>query len=104
MSVNPITNDLVEKIRSTVLESISIPTNALRFEVQDDFRFLLISIDLELCAEHIRASDFRSLAIKLSNFIPTRDGEYSWMLNIARDKKVVDSYFGGDALNPGSGL
>ena len=104
MSMNLITNKLIEKVRSTVLASISIPIDALRFEVQDDFQFLLISIDLELCAEDIQASDFRSLALKFSKFMPTRDGEYSWMLNIVRDKKVVDSYFGGDALNLDSGL
>lgn len=104
MTKNLITTELIEKVQSAVLSAIGIPSNALRFEVQDNFQFLLISIDLELCAEDIQSSDFRSLALDLSNFIPSRDGEYSWMLNIARDKRVVDSYFGGDVLNPESGL
>lgn len=104
MAKNLISNELIEKARTIVLSEIDIPSNALRFEVQDDFQFLLISIDLESCAPHIQSSNFKSLAHKLASFMPTREGEYSWMLNIARYRKVVDSYFGGDSLSPGSGV
>ncbi len=93
-------NSLIDKItESTIFEKKSI-----HFEIQDDFKFLLLTINThdkdspEIYAQRIIIRDI------LNSSIPRRDGEYSWMVNFKFHDEVVDSYFGGDTQSPDSGL
>lgn len=77
--------------------------DSLKFELQDDFQFLLISIELDLNS-NLKEEERRKVARRIDKLMPTREGELTWMLNFTRVGEVEDSYFGGDSKSPEIGF
>jgi hypothetical protein len=95
--------ELIEIVIQLIVETLPWTKDSITFEVQDDFQFLLVSIqcDREI---HLTEDERRQLGRRVDNLMPTREGELTWMLNFALDSKVVDSYFGGDSNSPELGF
>jgi len=75
----------------------------MTFELQDDFQFLLISLECEMLPK-LTQDERRELGRKINRLMPTRDDELTWMLNFTSSRKVEDSYFGGDSRSPEIGF
>jgi hypothetical protein len=99
-----ISQELVSAVLRHLEDETCFKKEAISFEIQDDFKFLLISISIDELPENEPLSTFKNVSRLLNHFIPGRRGDYSWMVNFTRKGKVVDSYFGGDLDSPNSGL
>ena len=104
MNNSIITQEFVSKVLYLLEDKTYFKKDSISFEIQDDFKFLLISISIDELPENEPLSIFKNVGHLLNNFIPARSGNYTWMVNFTREAKVVDSYFGGDLDSPNSGL
>lgn len=99
-----ITQELVSKTLQVIESETCFKRESISFEIQDDFEFLLISISIDELPENEPLSTFKKVGLLLNPLIPSRKGDYSWMVNFTREGQIVDSYFGGDLDSPNSGL
>lgn len=99
-----ITQQLIDDVVRLLEAETSFKKDSISFEIQDDGQFLLISISVDTLSVSGASSTFKRVGQLLNDMMPTRKGNYSWMVNFTRDGKVADSYFGGDSECPGSGL
>jgi hypothetical protein len=95
-------------IESQILGIIEANTQfkkaSISYEIQEDYKHLLISISIDDLSENEPPSTFKRVGTLINPLIPGRQGDYSWMVVFTRHGKVVDSYFGGDLDCPNSGL
>lgn len=98
-----ITEELKSRILSLLTEE-SFDSSLIRFEVQDDGQCILIYIPIDGLPESEAASTYRKIALRLNKLVPFRQDDYSWYALFTRAGEIVDSYFGGDASSPDSGL
>ncbi|MFJ2988661.1 hypothetical protein ACIPF8_12400 [Collimonas sp. NPDC087041] len=99
-----ITQSFVNEVLRLLQNETCFKEESISFEIQDDYKFLLISISTDDFPEDESLSSFKNVGHLLHRFIPGRRGDYSWMVNFTKKGKVVNSYFGGDLDNPNSGL
>ena len=104
MNNSIITQEFVSKVLRLLEDKTCFKKDSISFEIQEDFKFLLISISIDEFPENEPLSTFKNVGHLLNNFIPGRSGNYTWMVNFTRGDKVVNSYFGGDLDSPNSGL
>lgn len=104
MNLVIITQELEDKILSILETEFGFRKETISFEIQDDFQFLLISIAVDDFTGIDQSSTFRRVGTLLNGMMPSRKGDYSWMVNFERAGKIIDSYFGGDSDSPNSGL
>jgi hypothetical protein len=77
----------------------------IRTEIQDDGKFLLVSIVFPNFSSDETVAQVLKIAQSLADkSLPTRRTAYSWMVNALRGGHVVNSVFGGDESSPRSGL
>lgn len=95
--------ELIKKVIQLIVETLPWANDAITFEVQDDFQFLLVSVQCygEI---HVSEDERRRLGRRIDGVMPTRHGELTWMLNFTFGGDVVDSYFGGDTNSPELGF
>ncbi len=98
-----ISQELVQAVASLVVEALPSTKDALMLELQDDFRFLLISVECGMRLKPME-DERRELGKAIDRLMPARDGELTWMLNFTINGKVEDSYFGGDSNLPEIGF
>ena len=99
-----ITETLVAQVVQHIQSKTRFGKEKISYELQDDFRHLLLSISVDDFSELELLGTFKKVGALLNSLIPKRIGEYSWMVVFTRKGKVVDSYFGGDLNCPNSGL
>ncbi|MFL6706736.1 MAG: hypothetical protein ACJ8HI_00855 [Massilia sp.] len=99
-----ITPELVDKVLHLLDEKRPFKKELISTEIQDDFRFLLISIAIDEFPESEPSSTFKRAGLLLNEVMPSRSNDDSWMIAFTRAGKVVDSYFGGNLASPNSGL
>lgn len=78
----------VERMRKALIQK------GLAIELQDDFRFLLISLECVMQPKLTEGARCE-LGREINCLMPIRDGELTCILNFACGGKVEDSYFGG---------
>lgn len=98
-----ITEELKNKILSLLTEE-SFDSSLIKFEVQDDGQCILIYIPIDGLPETEPPSTFRKIGLRLNKLVPFRHDDYSWYALFTRSGEIVESYFGGDASSPDSGL
>jgi hypothetical protein len=98
-----ISEELIQQCIDELQSKTRFKADRISYEIQDDFRFLLLSIAVDNLDELDRV-ECRSAAQLIDKLMPKRIGEYSWMTNFLTEGKIIDSYFGGDADLPDSGL
>lgn len=98
-----INQNLIEIVVSLVSAEMQLKENQITTEIQDDFNFLLVIVELSENME-IGSDGLKNIAKKIDQIIPKRNGEYSWMLSIRKGKIIVESYFGGDLTCPEAGI
>lgn len=103
MSDEIITEELKNQIL-ILLQEESFNKDSIGFEVQDDGRCILIYIPIDTLPENEPSSTFKRIAKRLNNLVPQREDDYSWYAMFIRAGVMVESYFGGDASSPDSGL
>lgn len=96
-----IPSSLVELVLTRIIEQAPWVRDHLTYELQDDFQFLLVSIEAGPASTEV---DRRKLGYLVDSLMPARERDLSWMLNFSSDGKVVDSYFGGDKSSPEIGF
>lgn len=94
---------LTEVVAQKIHDRLPSARHDLRFEFQDDFQFLLVSIPYEPVST-FTSEERKQLGQEIDRLMPSREGEFTWMINFVQDGKVIDSYFGGDSLSPELGL
>jgi hypothetical protein len=99
-----ITEELVSQIQRLLEMETCFKKESISYEIQDDYKHLLISICVDELPETEPSSIFKRVGGLINPLIPGRKGEYSWMVVFKRNGKVIDSYFGGDLDCPESGL
>lgn len=99
-----ITAELVSQVLRLLETETCFERKSVFYEIQDDYKHLLISISIDELPEREPPSTFKRVGGLLNPLIPGRRGEYSWMVVFTKNGKVVDSYFGGDLDCPNSGL
>lgn len=98
-----VSQELVQAVVRLVVETLPWAADTMTFEVQDDFQFLLISVECEMHPE-LTEDERRQLGRNIDRLMPARDGDLTWMVNFTVNGKVVDSYFGGDSKSPELGF
>jgi hypothetical protein len=98
------TQSFVNEVLRLLQDETRFKKESISFEIQDDYKFLLISISIDDFPEDESLSSLKNVGHLLNRFIPGRRGDYSWMVNFTKKGKVFNSYFGGDLDNPNSGL
>lgn len=98
-----ISSALTEVVAQKIIDRLPSVRHNLRFEFQDDFQFLLVSIPYDP-ASTFTSEERKQLGQEIDRLMPSREGELTWMINFVQDGKVIDSYFGGDSLSPELGL
>ncbi|QJE00944.1 hypothetical protein HH212_13670 [Massilia forsythiae] len=98
-----ISDELVKAVGQQVIETLPWASDVVSFELQDDFQFLLVSVECDPALAHT-LEQRRHLGHVIDDMMPTRDGELTWMLNFMMHGEVMDSYFGGDASMPELGF
>ncbi|WP_035052662.1 hypothetical protein [Andreprevotia chitinilytica] len=101
--VEIITEKLLAQILD-LLEGESFRKASITFEVHDEGQCVLIYIPIDALPETELLSTFKRVAYRLNNLVPSREGDYSWYALFTRSGEIVESYFGGDASSPSSGL
>lgn len=105
MIAEVITDELAEKIKCDLMEAYGIENENITYEIQDNFRFILFSINIRSASAFMKNNVFYREVVKLlDKIVPTRKGDYSWMVNFIKDGEIIDSYFGGDSDFPDSAL
>ena len=104
MNCSIITSEIVDQVHRLLEKETTFNKESISYEIQDDSNHLLISIAVDGLLESALPSTFKRLGSLLDSLIPGRRGDYSWMVVFTKDRKVVESYFGGDLDNPRSGL
>ncbi|MDD5410679.1 MAG: hypothetical protein PHF31_04580 [Methylobacter sp.] len=99
-----ITEAMVSQILHLLEAETCFKKESVSYEIQDDYKHLLISISIDELPEIEPSSTFKRVGGLINPLIPGRRGDYSWMVVFTRNGKVVDSYFGGDLDCPNSGL
>lgn len=99
-----ITNELANEAICLIETETSFRRESISFEIQDDYKHLLISISVNSIPKDGTTAIFKHVADLLNSFIPGRHGDYSWMVVFEINGQVLDSYFGGDIDCPKSGL
>ncbi|WCM91430.1 hypothetical protein M5C99_13540 [Acidovorax sp. NCPPB 2350] len=98
-----------DKLANTLIgllkASFGMPTESFRYEIQDDWKLLLVSIVFDPMVKKSEIQRELILAQELaSGIIPSRHGDYTWMINAVQEGVVVESIFGGDSASPSSGM
>jgi hypothetical protein len=104
MSEKIISSDVVATVLQALEGSLALEKKAISCEIQEDFKHLLIAIDIGDLRESQRVLDCRSVGKIVDQLVPSRHGAYSWMVVFKRYGAVIDSCFGGDADSPNSGM
>lgn len=99
-----ITDEMTKQVLHLLEAETGFKNEAISYELQDDYKHLLISISIDDLPESEPPSTFRRVGGLVNSLIPGRRGDNSWMVVFTRNGKVVDSYFGGDLDCPNSGL
>ena len=96
-----ISDSLVELVLARLIEQAQWVRDCLTYELQDDFQFLLITIETGPASTEVER---KQLGYLVDNLMPARERDLSWMLNFTSEGKLVDSYFGGDKSSPEIGF
>jgi hypothetical protein len=104
MSSSLITARIVNQILQLLEAKTFFKKESISFEIQDDYKHLLIAISIDELPENIPPSVFKAVGDLINPLVPGRPRDYSWMVVFKRKGKVVDSYFGGNLDSPNSGL
>lgn len=100
-----ISDELANKFVTALKAGASLSIQKVTFEIQDEWRFLLVLVEVLPETTDGELRDFLELAQQLAErMIPHRYGDYSWMVNVIVAEKVKESVFGGDLDSPHSGL
>lgn len=99
-----ITQELVDLVLCTLEVETTFGRGIISYEVQDDFRFILISIPVDGLFDTELTLTVEKVGNILNRIIPKRTDTYSWMVVFTKFGKVVDSCFGGNLESPNSGL
>ncbi len=94
---------LSNAVMNLIVAALPWARDAITIEAQEDFQFLLISIESNKWPE-LPEIKRRQLGQEIAQIMPTRLGELTWMLNFTENGKVIDSYFGGDSKSPEIGF
>jgi hypothetical protein len=104
MSKSIITENIVGQVLHLLEAETYFKKELISYEIQDDYKHLLISISVDELPETEPPSTFKRIGDLINSLIPGRRGDYSWMVVFTRNGQVIDSYFGGDLDCPNSGL
>lgn len=100
-----INDELANTLVGLLRDSLDIPAECFRYEIQDDWKFLLVSISFDPMVMKPEIQEKLLLAQRLADgVIPSLHGEYTWMINAMQGSVVVESIFGGNTNSPSSGL
>ena len=99
-----ITGELIDKVHTLLMAEAHFDSDMIAYEIQDDYKHLLISIVIDDLSENTSGLTFKPVAQLINDLMPSRRGHYTWMVVFKKNDKVVDSYFGGDLDHPNSGL
>lgn len=99
-----ITTDLINSVVNIIRSEIKDEAVSIDYEIQDDYQFLLLSIKLTDNVDKSIGKKYKKMINDINSMMPTRENDYSWMINFLKNNEVIDSYFGGDLSSPDSGL
>lgn len=99
-----ITQEIISNILQIIENQLGKKDDSFSFEMQEDSQFVLISVMLDEYEQLSISEKMKKIAYSLNELIPTRKGDYSWMINFKKNGEIFESYFGGDEDSPNSGM
>ncbi len=99
-----IDDEIAKNACHAIIGLIGVGPEAVSYEIQDEYKFVLFLVNALKLPENEIPKIARMVANLLNETMPTRHGEYTWMVNFMREGCVAESFFGGDLDSPDSGL
>jgi hypothetical protein len=99
-----IDNKIAKDFVFLVANLFGLKKDEVQYEIQDDWKFILVSFELPAGMEIPQLNNnLKLVQYQADKYIPTRESEYSWMINVMRHGAVFESIFGGNLSSPHSG-
>lgn len=99
-----ITQEMIYKILKFFEIQIGKKDDSVSFEIQEDGQFILVLVMIDEYDLFSISEKMKNAAYFLNELIPTRKGEYSWMINFKKNGEIFESFFGGNEDSPNSGM
>lgn len=97
-------DEIARKFTVELSNALGLDPGLVEFEIQDDWQFLLVMIQVPAFMEqHALMRLLKRAQDTASENLPSRERDYSWMINAMRDRAVVESVFGGNRSSKRSG-
>lgn len=93
-------DDLADIALKRLSNETGIPIHLFKYEIQDDFQLLFISVAIDDVAHAKLEAGIPRIAATLKELMPVRQDDYSWVVGFMRGGEVVESCFGGNLAIP----
>jgi hypothetical protein len=93
-------DELADTALKRLCNETGIPKKSFKYEIQDDFQLLFISVDIDDLVESDLDALTARIALVLKKLIPVRAEDFSWVVGLLRAGEVVESCFGGSLSLP----
>jgi hypothetical protein len=92
----PIDEEFADAVRARLENLLRREVRAARTEIQDNGYFLLVSAEIAEGTANVAARDVLERGAQLlRQEMPSRENDYSWLLNITRHGQVIEAMPGG---------
>jgi hypothetical protein len=92
----PVSEELAATVRRALMDKFAGSARAVRTEIQDGGLFLFVEAELTAKVSATIAKELcRAGGAILDAQVPSREDEYSWILNLTKDGAIVRSESGG---------
>jgi hypothetical protein len=93
-------DELANSALKRLVNETGIPSQMMKYELQDDFQLLFISVAIDDLAQSKLEAQIPRIAAILKELMPVRENDYSWVVGFLRGGEVVESCFGGNLAIP----
>ncbi|MYN27037.1 hypothetical protein [Duganella levis] len=93
-------DELANSTLKRLINETGIPSRMFKYELQDDFQLLFISVAIDDLAQSNLEAQIPHIAAILKELMPVRENDYSWVVGFLRGGEVVESCFGGNLAIP----
>ena len=93
-------DELANSALKRLVNETGIPSQMFKYELQDDFQLLFISVAIDDLAQSKLGAEIPRIAAILKALMPVRENDYSWVVGFLRGGEVVESCFGGNLAIP----
>ncbi len=95
-----VSDELADTVLKRLCNETGLPRQSFKYEIQDDFQLLFISVDSDELGESDLDALAARIALVLKKSMPVRTQDFSWVVGFLHAGEVVESCFGGSLSIP----